>query len=220
MSSSCRNIATRVTREDVCHLLDLFIEMQATRDLNLFYPLNEFYEQSGQPLPSVARVEAEEMPEPYRSLLVHESSMTLTLEKAYQRGVRLRVLKSALFGNVLSRQVVLVLDGDATVVEFGGIKIHLQHFPPQARQLVLEGKQPLGSILQSQGIEPASRPEYYIQVMADALIAGALHLAGPCLLYGRRSALLDSSRRTLAEIVEILPPANGFSGLEKRREPS
>src|SRR5712692_1087648 len=130
MSSSCRNIATRATREDVRHLRDLFIEMQATRDLNLFYPLNEFYEQSGQPLPSVARVEAEEIPEPYRSLLVHESSMTLTLEKAYQRGVRLRVLKSALFGNVLSRQVVLVLDGDATVVEFGGIKIHLEHFPP------------------------------------------------------------------------------------------
>jgi chorismate-pyruvate lyase len=193
--------------------------MQATRDLNSFYPLNEFYEQSGQPLPSVARVEAEKIPEPYRSLLVHESSMTLTLEKAYQRSVRLRVLQSTLFGNVLSRQVVLVLDGDATVVEFGGIKIHLQHCPPQARQLVLEGKQPLGS-LHSQAIEAASRPEYYIQVMADALIAGALHLAGRCLLYGRRSALLDSSRRTLAEIVEILPPSNGFSGLEKRREPS
>jgi len=194
--------------------------MQATKDLNLFYPLNEFYEESGHPLPSVAQVEAEELPEPYRSLLVHESSMTLTLEEAYHQGVHLKVLKSAFFSNVLSRQVVLVLDAAATVVEFGGIKIYLQHFPPQASQLVLEGKQPLGSILHSQGIEHASRPEFYIQVMSDALIADALYLAEPCLLYGRRNALLDSSQRTLAEIVEILPPSNGFSGLEKRHEPS
>jgi chorismate-pyruvate lyase len=192
--------------------------MQATRDLNLFYPLNEFYEQSGKPLPSVVRVEAQEMPQPYRRLLVHENPMTLTLEETYHRSLRLHVLKSALFGNVLVRQVVLVLDGDGKAVEFGGIKIHLEHFPPQARQLVLEGKQPLGSILDSQGIERTGIPQYYFQVMADALIADALHLKGPCLLYGRRNTLLDSSQRTLAEIVEILPPANGFSGPEKRRE--
>jgi chorismate-pyruvate lyase len=184
--------------------------MQATRDLNLFYPLTEFYEQSGQLLPSVTQVEAEEIPEPYRRLLVHEGSMTSTLAEAYQRNVRLRVLKSELSSNALSRQVVLVLDDDATVVEFAAIKIDLQPFPPQARQLVLAGKQPLGSILHSQGIEYASRPECYIQVMADVHIAGALHLERPCVLYGRRTALMDSSERTLAEIVEILPPSNGF----------
>lgn len=195
---------------NVHQLPGLLMEIQATRHLNLLYPLNEFYERSGQLLPSVARVDAGEIPEPCRRLLVHENSMTLTLEEAYRRSVRLRVLKSALLRNVLSRQVVLVLDDNATVVEFAGIKIHLQHFPPQARQLVLDGQQPFGYILHSQGIEYAHRPEYYIQVMADVLIAGALHLVEPCLLYGRRTALTDSSQRTLAEIVEILPPSNGF----------
>jgi chorismate-pyruvate lyase len=192
--------------------------MQATRDLNLFHPLNEFYEQLGQPLPSVVRVESWDMPQPYRSLLVHDSRMTARLEEAYRQSVRMRVLKSALLGNVFSRQVVLILAGDGTPVEFGAIKIFLEHVPPQARQLVLEGKQPFGSILHTQSIEHISHPEYYVQVMADSLISGALHLAKPCLLYGRRNTLLDSSQRQLAEVVELLPPSNGLSGLENRRE--
>src|SRR6266702_1049221 len=43
--------------------------------IHLFYPLNEFYEQAGLPLPSVAEVEARDVPEPYRSLLVHDRDM-------------------------------------------------------------------------------------------------------------------------------------------------
>ena len=192
--------------------------MQVTRDLSLFYPANEFYEQAGQPLPPVVRVESSDIPQPYRSLLVHESDMTVMLEEAHHQSVRVQVLKSALSGDLFSRQVVLVLDVDATPVEFGAIKIHLEHLPPHARQLVLDENRPFGSILHSQSIEHVSRPECYIQVLADSLIVRALRLAGPCLLYGRRNALLDASRRLLAEVVEILPPSNGLPGLGKNRE--
>src|SRR6266404_2816907 len=56
-----------------------------TPDSNLLYPLNEFYEQAGLPLPPAVQVAAREVPEPYRSLLVHEREMTPTLEVAYRR---------------------------------------------------------------------------------------------------------------------------------------
>lgn len=207
MSSSCLNISTRGTREDIHQLRGLFIAKQAARNLNLIYPLNEFYEQSGEPLPFVAQVAGMDLPQPYRSLLVHQSDMTGMLEGTYHQSIRVRVLKSSLAGNVYSRQVVLVLAGDATPVEFGAIKVHLEHLPPQARQQLLEGKQPFGSILHAQSIAHVSRPEYYIQVMADALIAHALQMPEPCLLYGRRNTLLNTSQLPLAEVVEILPPS-------------
>ena len=59
--------------------------MQVKPDWNLIYPLSEFYEQSGLSLPSVARVEGQDIPARYRSLLVHEHDMTPTLEDAYRQ---------------------------------------------------------------------------------------------------------------------------------------
>ena len=174
--------------------------------LNLFYPLNEFYEQSGLPLPLVVRVEARDVPEPYRSLLVHHRDMTPTVEDACHSKVELRVLKFALDGDVVSRQIALVPESAARAVVFGAIKIYLKHFPPEARRLVLEKKQPLGTILRTQGMAHESRPDAYIQVMADALINSALDLTGAAVLYGRRNALLDASKNTLARVLEILPP--------------
>jgi hypothetical protein len=45
------------------------------------YPLDEFYARSGLPLPRIERTSGEEVPEPYRSLLVHQNDMTPTLEQ-------------------------------------------------------------------------------------------------------------------------------------------
>lgn len=186
-------------------------------DTKLFYPLNEFYEQLGLPLPAVARVDGWDMPEPYRSLLVHNRDMTPTLERAHDRSIRLRVLRSALAGDVLSRQVVLLAEGSEVPVAFGAIKIHLEHFAEDAKPLVLAGKQPLGAILRTQGIEHAGRPEVYLHITADALIHHALGLTEPARLYGRRNMLVDAAGRTLAQVIEILPPRNGNSNTERNR---
>jgi chorismate-pyruvate lyase len=183
----------------------------------LIYPLNEFYEQLGLPLPAVARLDGRDMPEPYRSLLVHNRDMTPTLERAHDRRIRLRVLRSAVVDDVLSRQVVLVAEGSEVPVAFGASKIHLEHFPEDARPLVLEGKQPLGAILRSQGIAHAGRPEVFLEFTADALIHNALGLTEPARLYGRRNMLVDAAGRTLAQVVEILPPRNGNSNTERNR---
>src|SRR4051795_12027793 len=141
-----------------------------TPDSILLYPLNEFYEQAGMPLPTAVRVEAAEVPEPYRTLLVHDREMTLTLESAYARPVKLRVQKYDLRDNVFSRQVVLIA-GAATAVAFCAIKIYLDYFTPEARRLVLERKQPLGAILYSQRMAHSSHPDSYFQVAADGVIS-------------------------------------------------
>jgi len=192
--------------------------MQVKPDWNLIYPLSEFYEQAGLSLPSVARVEGQDIPAPYRSLLVHEHDMTPTLEDAYRRSIQLRVLQYQRRDNVVSRQVALVVEGNEKPVAFGAIKMHLEHFPPRARRMVLERKQPLGTILRTQGIEHTSHPDAFVRVTSDAVINGALQLSGSYQLFGRRNVILDSEQRTLAQVVEILPPSNGISYPEKDRE--
>jgi len=174
-------------------------------ELNLFYPLNEFYEEAGIPLPDISRVEDSSVPEPYRSLLVHQRDMTPTVAAAYQRSVHLRVLKHTLRDNVFSRQIVLVLEGDEKPVVFGAIKIYLERFPAEARRLVEAMEQPLGTILQTQGIIHTSRPEAYIRVTADALINAALKRSGSTALFGRRNVLWSAAHEPLAQVVEILP---------------
>lgn len=182
--------------------------------------MNEFYEQLGLPLPAVTEVDGQDMPEPYRSLLVHNRDMTPTLERAHDRSILLRVLRSAVAGDILSRQVVLLPEGSLVPAAFGASKIHLEHLPDEAKRQVLEGKRPLGAILRTQEIEHAGRPEVYFQVAADTLIYNALGLAKPAKLYGRRNALVDAAGRTLAQVIEILPPRNGISNGERNRAQS
>ena len=185
--------------------------MRVTPDATLIYPLDEFYERSGLRLPQIVPLAGGEVPEPYRGLLVHERDMTPTLEGAYGKDIHLHVLQRTVADGVLSREVVLVPKGASTPVAFGVIKIHLEHLTEHARALVLQGRQPLGAILRSQAIAHASHPDMYFRVTADGLIQKALHLAEPCLLYGRHNVIREGAGRTLARVVEILPPANGLA---------
>ncbi len=178
--------------------------------LDLLYPLNEFYEQAGLALPSATRINGREMPQPYRGLLVHDRDMTPTLEAAYDRKMNLRVLKYALDQEVFSRQIVLVPEGTDSPVVFGAIKIYLDEFPTAARELVLERKLPLGTILESQAIKHFSHPDAFFEVDADATICKALGIEGSIKLYGRRNILGNSTGRKLAQVLEILPPAKGL----------
>ena len=179
--------------------------------MDSLHPLSEFYQESGLPLPQVRQVAPHEIPEIYRRLLVHERDMTPTLEAAYRQSIRLRTLKYVLRGDVVSRQVLLVLEDDDTAVEFGAIKIHLGPFPEEARRLVVERKKPLGTILRLGGIVHECRPRGYFEVTVDPLIAEALDVERGSLLYGRQNVIWDSSGRALAEVLEILPPSDPSS---------
>ncbi|MDP9171885.1 MAG: hypothetical protein M3N54_14810 [Acidobacteriota bacterium] len=167
--------------------------------------MSEFYAQSGTPFPEIVRVEACDVPEPYRTLLVHDRDMTPTLAEAYRCNMQLRVIKRVLTENVLAREIVLQMEGEARAVVFAAIKIYLEHFPPEGKRLILESRQPFGTILHGQKIIHSSRPEAFIRVIADDTINQALGSTGQSVLYGRRSALWNSSGVPLAQVLEILP---------------
>jgi chorismate-pyruvate lyase len=147
------------------------------------------------------------MPEPYRSLLVHERDMTPTLEKFHASNIHLKILKREQRGDFYFREVVLELDGSELPVEFGANKVSLLLFPPKARQLILEERVPLGRVLRECEIGHTTLAKAFFRVAPDELISSVLHLKTPTALYGRKATIFDGQKRPLSEIVEILPPA-------------
>ncbi|HEX3989472.1 MAG TPA: hypothetical protein VHZ30_08560 [Verrucomicrobiae bacterium] len=160
----------------------------------------------GDPAPMLRRIEKGKMPEPYHSLLVHQSDMTSTLENFYQEQLHIEAVARRTVENEYYREVVLVLDRSGKRVEYGAIKIMLDLFPIDARQEILRERQPLGRILNVFGVVFTSRPRAYLRMDSDRFITGALQLKKRDMLFGRRNTLLDEWGRPLAEIVEILPP--------------
>jgi chorismate-pyruvate lyase len=100
----------------------------------------------------------------------------------------------------------LKASGSGRPVEFGAIVIDLGCLPDDAREMVLKGERPLGTVLAIHGIAHASHPRAFIRVTSDPFINAALGLSSPRELYGRRNVLMTPDNRTLADIIEILPP--------------
>ncbi len=168
--------------------------------------LKHFYDKVGLRLPRVNELRGEELPPPYKQLLVHSSDMTPTLEAFFKQAMSLTVLSREIQADSYLREVTLNLSKTGQPVEYGAIRVSLAHLPAAARRRVLEEQRPLGNILQSEAIAHMSWPQAFFEVQSDARIGTVLTLDSPAALYGRRNVLVDISRRLLAEVIEILAP--------------
>ena len=173
----------------------------------LLYPLSEFYKAAGKAAPDAVELRGEDVPEPYRRLLVHRNDMTPTLEAFHGERIHLRVVGRRLDGEDLSRQVVLTTNDSQRPVEFGAIVIHCANYPAAARAEILESRTPLGTILAKYGIQHVSCPQAFFRLTSDSAINEALGLEGPATLYGRRNVHTTLGGAVLAEVLEILPPS-------------
>jgi hypothetical protein len=168
--------------------------------------LRRFYARAGLATPRLRLVQGPDLPEPYKSLLVHSMDMTPTLRSFHGRELQVSVLGRERQGDAYWREVVLQRAGDLVAVEYGVIRICLALLPPAAAERVLEERWPLGKILQEEAIAHLSWPQAFFRVEADARLSELLGVNPAATLYGRRNVLVDGSRRLLAEVIEILPP--------------
>ncbi|TAL05230.1 MAG: hypothetical protein EPO07_03830 [Verrucomicrobia bacterium] len=179
----------------------------ASSSANAFaYPLSEFYAHAKLPLPRIETIPADAVPEPYKSLLVHQNDMTPTLEGFHKSRIHLDILSRDHRGGFYFREVALRLDHDEKPVEFGANKVFLGMFPEEAQELILLEQVPLGTILKECGVKHQTEAKFFLRLEPDELIANALELGTPVPLYGRKAVISDLKGHPLSEIVEILPP--------------
>jgi len=170
------------------------------------FPLKEFYTRAKLPLPRIEAISAEQVPEPYKSLLVHANDMTPTLEGYHKSDIHLEILSRERRGDFYFREVVLRLNGSERAVEFGANKVYVARFPDEAQDLILQEQMPLGRVLKECGVRHRTEARAFLRVESDAIINQAFDLDKPTELFGRKAVISDVQGRPLSEIVEILPP--------------
>ncbi len=173
--------------------------------LHWLMPLHYFYERRNLDLPPLDFVDGEDMPEIDRELLVHERDMTPTLEHYHGSELRLEVLDKEQSEDYLLRVVILRRRDNLMPVECGAIAIHLNMFDSPARELIEEGRIPLGGVLQQQNVPHFGRPRGFFRVQADEIMAHALGEDVGTTLYGRCNELSFADGMAFADIVEALP---------------
>ena len=160
----------------------------------------------GDPVAQVEVIGPHEMPQPYHGLLVHTSDMTSTLTNHYGEPIALKVLNRVVAPAWLARRSLLEIARTGRPIEFGVIRIHLDVLSEPVRSQVLEGRVPLGGLLNDHAIGYRSCPGGFLRVKPNGAIQQAFALERPVPVYGRCNCLSDLAGRTIAEVVEILPP--------------
>ena len=175
-------------------------------DNEFTFPLDEFYNLSKKKLPVIKAIDKLDIPEPYKSLLVHERDMTSTLGQFYADKIQLNVLNQHQQENEYYREVLLLTKSERRPVEYGAIKIFLHKFPESARKAIVEATAPLGQLLHDYDINYLSKPKGFLVIECDSYIGDLLECKEKTRLFGRRNSLYEPNNHSkIAEIVEILP---------------
>ncbi len=174
------------------------------RRRSLLYPLDLVYRRAGIDIPAFEVVAPDAIPLPYRALLVHDSDMTLTLERHFGGRVVLRPLSTFSLGGSYFRRVLLVQEYAGQPVEMGAIRMELDAFDAPLRRQILDNEIPLGSLLRDRRFEYASRVKAFLQLMPNPEMMGVFWMREPRVLYGRRTEIVRRGRK-IGDIVEVLP---------------
>jgi len=174
--------------------------------LELLHPLTIFRKRDGRPLPVFEEIDGGAMPNPYRSLLVHNGDMTSRLEQFHGSPMKLRILHIERVENEYRREVLLCAQDSGLPVEYGAIEIHLDAFPEELREQIVEGKLPLGGLLNRAQFVYGSSPRAYLRLLPDLSLSRLFGAESAKAYYGRCNVLLDQAGAELAHIVEVLRP--------------
>src|SRR5262245_19600947 len=170
----------------------------------ILYPLDLAYTQAGIAQPKVHEISPKDIPFPYRSLLVHENDMTLTLERHFGGPVKLRTLSTVTSGSWYLRRVLLVQEYSGRPVEMGAIRLRTDVFPQKVRSQIQKNETPLGRLLRDGGVDFKSQPRVFLAVEPNNEMMGVFWMREPRTLYGRQTELFQGGLK-LGDIIEILP---------------
>jgi chorismate-pyruvate lyase len=181
--------------------------MSTLAEADLLYPLTLFHRHDGVPLPAFEALEGDEVPQPYRRLLVHTGDMTSRLQAFHEGEIFIEVMQRAHTAQAYRREVILRMEEDRLPVEYGAIEIELEVLEPELRQLILAEHLPLGGLLNAHRVAYYSRPKAFLRLETDERMAKLFGVDRREVFYGRcNELLLEEDDRVLARIVEVLRP--------------
>lgn len=145
-------------------------------------------------------VAADEVPEPFRSLLDHVSHMTVAMERHHRGKVGLRIVAEMTGpGDVYAREIVLT-GPDGRVVQFGIVRLDLAALAPATAARVRAGVAPLGRVLVDAGALCAVGDVALVRVAPGPHLRS---LIGPAPTFGRVATIAVEGRPVI-ELLEVV----------------
>ena len=160
---------------------------------------------AGAPPPAAEEIPGEQVPEPYKTLLVHEHHMTVTGEAHHGKPVYLRVLGRHREGPWYARKILLLPVGTLKVVQFGIMRINLNLLDKVVRHKILEENTPLGRILTKHNVLRRIEPTAFLRITPDVELMKHFGLNEPTPTYGRL-AIIHCDDKPAVELLEIVAP--------------
>jgi chorismate-pyruvate lyase len=179
---------------------------------SLLWPLNLFCDHFGREAPEITPLFPQNMPEPYRRLLVHGDDMTPTLEAYHGTVIGIERINVFRDDEETVREVILRGEGGGRPVEYGASRTFHRMLPPDALALIDEGTVPLGTVLHVCSCPHTARPSGYFKIRATPYFARVFDVPAGTSLFGRRSDLVAPHGVPIAEVCEILPVENSQRG--------
>ena len=182
----------------------------------LFYPV--IAAEPSSELGRFTRTTAEELPAGFRELLAHDGHMTVTMERFHRSTVDVEVLDRTTDpdGRHYSRKILLRTQtphGRGRVVQFGIVRLNLDHLASDVRAEVLGEGTPLGRVLINHGVLMKVRLIALWRIEPGPDLCRALELARPTTIYGR-TAMIDFENEPAIELLEISAPVGENSNAQ------
>ncbi len=131
--------------------------------------------------------------------------MTVTVEAHHGGLVDVRVLEQRRTADQYGRKILLTLQRDGRVVQFGIMRIDLGCCGPEVRAEIVAGRTPLGRILIEHDVLRRIEPTAFLRVVPGKAMMGWFGLERPRPTYGRL-AIIHCNGRPAVELLEVVAP--------------
>lgn len=144
-------------------------------------------------------------PEPYRSLLVHDQHMTVTMERYHGTSVDVQVLAERQLGDIYARKILLLKHGTSMPVQFGLVRFNLNYVTEPVRQEILGKQTPLGRVLIKHNVLRHVDLGAILQFTAGPGLAAALQMPEGGRTFGRLATIF-CDHQPAVDLLEISAP--------------
>ncbi len=159
----------------------------------------------GNDIPEYEFVPADEVPSPYHELLVHEHHMTVTVEQYHGDLVDVRILDRHVDDENYARKILLALQGNGKVVQFGIMRVKMRYCSPEVQAEIRAGQTPLGRILIRHDVLRRIEPTAFVRVIPGKSMKEWFGLDRPRPTYGRL-AVIHCNEQPAVDLLEVVRP--------------
>ena len=168
--------------------------------------LLELFPRGGVSATDMTWIPGNEVPEPYRRLLVHTHHMTVTLEAFHRSPVVLQVLDRSRAGDDYARQLKLTAGPAGRVVLLGIMRLRLAVCSERVRQRVTDEGTPLGRILIEEDVLRRIEPWGFFRVHLNDPTRAQFGVRGEAASTYGRVAVIICDGEPAVELLEIVSP--------------